>query len=336
MLFDAVVNLILVFLLVGRFKIYGVYIAISVLAVLNTFFVHQIAKYKIKFNICFKRLGELIKYGFPLLVTGFLGQILRTLDTIMIAKMLGVTLVGYYSVGLMAKGYLYGLSNNLGIVTMPHMQEVYGKSQNPEDIKKFVTHSTEAISYLLAPFLGFIYIVAPLLIKQFLPQYIPGILALQILLLDTYFRSCSPQSQQFIVSIGKQARIIPISIIAICVNVLFNYIFIKIGWGIYGVALGTSIASFLAFVATLFYAMKHFTNTKEIIIFLLRIIFPMVYILGVLLLSAKAINVSNIYIELAVRIAILVVAAIPLLIHLEIKMHVFSTLIKLITKRHKR
>jgi O-antigen/teichoic acid export membrane protein len=333
LLFDATANLFLVFLLVRQYKIYGLYIAISLLAVINTLFVHKLAKYKIDFRFNLKRVKSLIIYGFPILLNAFLGTILRTVDKIMIVKMLGVIYVGYYSIALMAKSYVYGLSNNLYIVTIPHMQETYGSKEDIEHIKKYVTIPAETISYMLSPLLGFIFLVTPLLIGKLLPQYVLGIVALQILLLDMFFQSCCSQAGQFLITLKKQAKIIPITVATITLNIILNYIFIKKGFGISGVALGTSLASFFSFVVLLVYAMKHFADGKDILIFILKLLLPLVYIASVVLSSSYFLRTRNIYMNFGISILILCIASFPLLFYINRKTHVLSIIFKMIFKR---
>jgi len=64
-----------------------------------------------------------------------------------IARFLGVTYVGYYSIGLMSKGYVYGIINNLATVTIPHMQELYGKRESIDDITKLYRGSGAEIAF---------------------------------------------------------------------------------------------------------------------------------------------------------------------------------------------
>ncbi len=320
--FDAIINLALIFLLVRNFKLYGLYAAAMLMTVLNTFFVHILARYRIQFVFHLKRIASLIRFGFPLLILGFLGTILRSIDTIMIAKMLSVTFVGYYSIATMARNYLVGATNNFGIVTMPRMLEAYGKTGQVKDIQKFVTISAEAISYLLPILLGFIYLTMPLLVTKVLPRFIPGILAAQILLLDIFFRSCCPQARSFLVALNKQAKILPITIIAILINIILNNIFIKMGFGIYGVAAGTSIATLFNFLCILIYAMSHFAEIKEILLFILRILFPLVYIAMVVLSCSYFIRAGNVYLNLTISIAALAIFSIPLLFYINRKTHI--------------
>jgi O-antigen/teichoic acid export membrane protein len=323
-----------VVLLVNFFKIYGLYITISILAILNTLFVSRMSGYKFNFTFVFKRFKELAVLGFPLLVGGFLGEILSTVDSIMIAKMMGVVNVGYYSVALMTKNCIFGLSNNLGIVTIPHMQEVYGKSEDIEEIKKFVTHSVKVISYLLSPILGLTYFIAPFFVAIFLPKYIPGIGALQILLLNTFFLSCSTQSSQFLITIGKQARLITISIVAIMLNIFFNFYFIKIGLGIMGVALGTSISSFFVFAALLIYAMKHFMNFRGILKFVTNIMLAPFYMISIVYFcdSLKIIGISAAWL-LILQSVIVVFFSLPLIIYINKETGVLHLIFEVIIKR---
>lgn len=326
--FDAIANLILIFLLVSQFKLYGLYITISVLAVLNTLFVHMSAKYNISFKFSLKRLKSLVIFGLPISLNGFLGEILKTLDRIMIAKMMGLTFVGFYSVAILGKNYISGLSAGVGIVTIPHIQEIYSKNEEMHEIKKFVTTPTLIFSYLLPPLLGVAYLISPLFVKTILPQYVPGILALQIMLLDTFFRTCAPQAGQFLITIGKQAKLIPISLAAIIINVFLNYILIKNGFGINGVAAATSFSSFLIFLATLIYAMKHFANMKEIFIFILKIIWPLFYIFCIIIGCSYFIDVANPYLSLAIKIIIVGIASLPLFYSVNKKSHIFDLFIK--------
>ena len=335
MLFDSIVNLVLVLLLVRQFKIYGLYVSVSILAVLNTIYVHHKARYEINFRFDFSRLKGLIVYGFPLLISGVLGALLRTIDSIMIAKMLGIVFLGYYSIAMISKNYMYGLSNNLGIVTIPHIQEIYGKNEDMQEIKKFVTVPAETIACLLAPAIGAMFIAMPVIIKGILPKYVPGIIALQILFLDSYFRSCYIQAVQFIIALGKQTRLIPISAGAIVLNILLNLFFLKIGWGIGGVALGTSITSFFVFVTVIAYSMNHFSSFKEICLFLIRIVMPICYIGMVIAISYLWINVGNMYLVAVLRLIFLAVFSVPLIIYINKKTEVIKIIIKLLFKRGK-
>ena len=114
------------------------YIAVCLLVVLNTFFLYFLSKYEVRFSFRLKGIGELVNYGFPLLLLSFFSVILLTIDRIMIAKMLGLTFVGYYSIGVMGRTYGLSASSHLSAVTIPRLLGEYGKRESIEDVKKFV------------------------------------------------------------------------------------------------------------------------------------------------------------------------------------------------------
>ncbi|NQT95559.1 MAG: oligosaccharide flippase family protein [Candidatus Omnitrophica bacterium] len=315
-IFDAVINLILIFLLVSRFKIYGLYMVLILVLFLNIIYIHIHARYRVRFGIKRNRVLSLMRVGFPITVVGLLQWVLGSLDRIMIAKMIGIASVGFYSIPIMVKSYAGQLSG-FGTVLYPRLMEAYGKSQNLEEIKKYVTVPTAINAYILPVILGVIFFIVPLLVRKILPKFIPGILAMQILLLEIFFASCCAQAYYFIIAMKKQARVIFIVISAIILNVIGNYVLIKKGYGIYGVAYATSFVTFLNFIVLQTYAMKHFAKAKEILFFLGKIIAPLIYTLIIALFLESSVKIPNMYIETAVKSFLLLVASLPGLLYIN-------------------
>ncbi len=330
--FDAAINLCLIMLLVKNFKIYGLYAAVVILSILNTMFIHTFVRYKINLGFRLAGIGKLMKIGFPLAVLGFLQRILSSLDTIMIAKMIGITFVGYYSVSIMAKNYMDQLSS-FGTVLYPRLLEAFGRNGRVEDIKKYAIIPPKINAYILPLLLGWIFFVAPVLVKAILPKFIPGILAIQILLIDMFFRSCSPQFMHFLIALKKQSKVIFVTVLSIFLTVILNYFFIKAGYGIYGIAFATSLVSFFGFVSLQVYAMRHFAGAKEMLLFFLEIIAPFLYTAIIVLLMEKFIKLPNMYIALMVKCVALLIFSSPLLIYINRLTGIVNILIGILTDR---
>jgi len=143
-----------------------------------------------------------------------------------------------------------------------------------------------------------------------------------------FFRSCYPQAFHFIIAMKKQARVIPIVVAAILLNILGNFILIRKGYGIYGVACATSIVSFLSFVVIQSYAMKHFAGIREIILFLIKIMAPFVYTVAVVAGLNRFIVIDNLYAQMLTRSVLLIIFSIPMLYHINRE----TGVIKLISK----
>jgi Na+-driven multidrug efflux pump len=178
--------------------------------------------------------------------------------------------------------------------------------------------------------LGSIFFIAPLLVKVVLPKFIPGILAIQILLVDMFFRACYPQASHFIIALKKQIRIIPLMAALIILSFAINYVLIKKGYGIYGVAWGTSIVSFLTFIALQIYAMKHFAGPREILLFFLEVMAPFLYSVIAVLCLEYFIKAANIYVETAVKSCLFLFLSVPMLVYVNKKTGVVGIVFKAI------
>ncbi|MBN1405549.1 MAG: oligosaccharide flippase family protein [Candidatus Omnitrophica bacterium] len=328
LIFDGVLNLIFVFLLVKQFKLYGFYFALPVIQILNTMFVHWQTKYKVELKFDFKRIKALITYGFPIFLNGLLITFLRSIDRIMIAKMFGILFVGYYSVALMVRSYAYGITNNLAIVTIPYMQQMYGAKEDVHNVKKFILVPARANAYLMAPFLGFLFLIMPSFVGTVMPKYVSGVTALQILLAATFFEACCFQTGDFLITLNKQVMLIPLTSVAIILNIVLNYIFIKMGMGINGVALGTSITSCFSFFIMFIYTMKHFSSLKNSIKFVFGLLVPFVYICLALFACIYFTQHLSILIKLIVQLSFFILASLPLIFYINKETNIINIIFK--------
>jgi Na+-driven multidrug efflux pump len=160
-------------------------------------------------------------------------------------------------------------------------------------------------------------------------------LAAQVLLLDVFFRSCSPQASHFLVALGKQLKLLPITAGAIILNIAFNYLFIKNGMGIAGAALGVTISSIFLTIATLIYAMRHFSNWGEIAKFILRILFPIIYIGAIAFGLVRFISIKNPYLGTGFNLLVLMAGSLPLFYHIDRKTHIIRILFKSMAAKKK-
>ncbi|MEW6407122.1 MAG: oligosaccharide flippase family protein [Patescibacteria group bacterium] len=328
-IFDAILNITLVFLLVRPFFIYGLYTMMFLSAVINAVFVYSLIKCKVKLIIDTKIIKGLIKYGFPILGISLLTVILRSVDRIIIAKMLGVTFVGYFSLGIMTRNYAE-IFASFSTVLRPRMMQAYGKEEKIEHMEKFVIGSCEIIAFTLPIILSIIYFLGPVLVRLLLPKFIPGIIVMQILLLDSFFHSTYIQSQQFIIAIGKQKKIMAIITGVIILNGILDYFLIKMGLGIAGVAASTAFSSFLSFILVQIVSMRYFMNNKDIIFFIIRVLVPVFYISLVSIFIGNIILVANQVIDLLLKIVIVLTSSLPLLFYLNRRINFIPVLVSLI------
>jgi Na+-driven multidrug efflux pump len=153
------------------------------------------------------------------------------------------------------------------------------------------------------------------------------------MLLSIFFLSCTPQSEQFLITIGKQSKLIPISLSVISINICLNYYFIKKGFGISGVAAATSFSSMLSFLISLIYAMRHFSTGRETAVFIFKIIWPLLYTISIIAGCSYFIKISNAYLLLGIKIIIMGIFSLPLVYFINRKSHIFDVIVRSIKEK---
>ncbi|MBD3296001.1 MAG: oligosaccharide flippase family protein, partial [Candidatus Omnitrophica bacterium] len=229
-------------------------------------------------------LKKMIYIGVPMMGVGFLYTTFINIDRMMLAKMVSVKSLGYYTIALMASTQLETMPKFFNIVIFPHMQEKFGASGNLDSSKNLIFKSIYFTSRFLPLVLGAIIFFISMIVNLVLPQFIPGLPAMRILLFGFFFVVLTQIFPSVIYTVDRQLTLIPLYVFSIAANISFNYMFIKMGLGIEGVALGTSIAYFLFFLVVSGFAARYFTDLPTLLKTYFFIFLYFVYFLAVVVI----------------------------------------------------
>ena len=201
-------------------------------------------KNKINFslNINYVQLYNLIKIGFPIMLVGISYAILNTVDRWMISLFLGVEELGYYSMSIIVFSALILLPRIISQQIYPRMAYNWGADKSIYSMKALIRKQSLYSFYLIIPISVILYVFTPLLIRMWLPEYINGIDSARFIILGAIFMPLSAGWGNFLNIINKQIYYLYIIIIAIVINIISNFILIKLGYGIEGVAWGTVVS----------------------------------------------------------------------------------------------
>ena len=79
-------------------------------------------------------------------------------------------------------------------------------------------------------------------------------------------------------ALNKQMRLVYLIVPAVLFNFIVNYSFVRMGWGINGVAVGSSLSYFLATTMLFYYTLRLFQERKtQLLKFILLICVPFIY-----------------------------------------------------------
>jgi O-antigen/teichoic acid export membrane protein len=133
--------------------------------------------------------------------------------------------------------------------------------------------------------IGLLFISTKYLIFYLLPKYVESIFVIKILIFSVYFTSINQIAIRIIFASGRPQILIFLQIFAILINLILNFLFIKKGLGITGVAVATSLAYFFYSICVTHYILsKLYDNFFYSVQKQIKLYLPLIYCIVVLLL----------------------------------------------------
>ncbi len=318
MVLSALVNAVLVAFLTYFFKIYGFMCSVALSFVFNIVYIQLHYKFHFRWQFSLRPLWPLIRFGFPLMIIGLLITVLRSIDKIMIVKMLGFESLGLYSIAIMIYGYAGSFSTSIAVVLFPHFQEKFGKSDRPEDLKNYLLKASKAFALSMPVIIGLIWTAAPFFAAWFLPQYISGIPAMKNLSLALFFIALTQPYQDFLITTKKHFFLFPLLSLSSLLAFLLDYAVIRLGYGITGVAYMTAMVFMINFITTYLLSARYIADRKTIIVYLLKFFACFAYLILILFGINSSISVEALSLkEAIVKTAVFLLLCLPYFIVLN-------------------
>lgn len=231
--------------------------------------------------------------GIPILISGFIITMLTSIDRLMIITFLGERQLGYVGLGIMLVSVVSMVPALAIQVLVPQINFLYGSTgKNVETLRSYVLNPPMLLSAILPLVIGPIYLLLPLVVETFLSEYVPGITAARIVTLGTFFYGILGLTDTFLLTLGKLKQYAIFGFSAFIFNVLLDFIFIKMGFGIEGVAFaGTLLTYFLYSTIIIGYALSHYTKEIKVWVkFFARLWSPFLYMVTAVCIIDFAVN----------------------------------------------
>jgi O-antigen/teichoic acid export membrane protein len=234
---------------------------------------------------------SLVRVGIPITLSGFVLALLTTIDRLMVITFLGEKQLGYLGLALLLTSFVTLIPGMASQVLYPRITFQFGSSgKSVEALRSFVLTPPAILSLLLPLIIGPLVLILPLVITIFLPAYVPGITATRIVVIGIFFYSILGLTDYLLVTIGKLKQYVLFGCMALGVDLLLDYLFLRSGYGIEGVALGGTLLTYFFYSCMIIgYALSHYTRRfGDWIRFFSRLWFPFFYMLGLLWAVEKA------------------------------------------------
>lgn len=202
----------------------------------------------------------LIYVGIPLLLFNLLSLMITTIDRIMINQLVSSNRA---TLGIYHLGYLlsFGVMTAFNSVIFLLVPKILKQFYSSEKISSLMINQTRLTEFILVTIVVIsINIISPF-IEFFLEDYKMSILVMQLLLLAYFMKGLAFLPESYLIANNKQMNTLSIFFISLINASLLNYLSIKFGYGIYGVAIST-IATFYIYLLGIFWLYFYFEKVN--------------------------------------------------------------------------
>jgi len=284
-------------------------------------------------NLDKARLVSLGRLGIPLFLGGLAWTMFLTLDGLMIMKFLGRASFGYYSLATLFLSFFYGLTSDTGTIVYRHSQEHYGKTDESFSLRRFIEEPTRLVAFCFPMVIGVIIFFIDLPTRHILPKYMPSAAVIKVLIFAYFFVFLSIFHGSLFTTLNKQIFHFFLRLFFIIILVLIDLFMIKKGFGIQGVALGTTISWVAYSVSTFFLTAKYIIReTESRLTYILKMLWPVLYAsLLILICLFIGRHLAGYYRDLLPG-SIFVACYMPIVLYINKKTNIFRTIMNIVYK----
>lgn len=267
-------------------------LAVANIVVIGYWFLRMEYRFPLQINFSFVRKSFAI--GIPLIIVGMLNVAFISIDRWMIAANLGITVLGYYALGIMVNNMISLIPGSVASTLYPKMLERFAVRKNSTDSANMLLGTLRLGGIVMLIVICAVNFSLPLLIKFFLPKYLPSVLAIKILVLGSFFYSLSTIAGIYLISIDRQRLLIAIQTTLIAVLILSYSIVLKLNYGIAAIAVVTAIGYSIfgfSYICSGVYLVKG-KEYREIFRFMAGLVVPFV-LMAILIVAAGSFIVTG-------------------------------------------
>lgn len=246
-------------------------------------------KYRFPLQINFSFLRKSFVIGISLIFVGLLQSVFISVDRWMITANLGITVLGYYALGIMVNNMISLIPGSVASTLYPKMLERFAVRKNPTDSANMLLGTLRFSGIVMLIVICAVNFCLPLLIKFLLPKYLPSVLVIKILVLGSFFYSLSTIAGIYLISIDRQRLLMAIQATLIVALILFYSIVLRLNYGIAAVAVVTAVGYSvfgLSYICSGVYLVKG-KNYRETFRFMAGLIVPFVLMAILIVVSGS-------------------------------------------------
>lgn len=279
-------------------KVLGALIGMALTFLITNFLWMLKSDFKLKLIFDKKIAYKIFQLGLPLIILGFLDLIFITIDRWLIASFLGITQVGYYSLGIMVNGIFNLIPGTISSTINQRLIQNYTTEKKLETAV-LISKSILVMKFVMLLIINAGIFLLPIIIDGILPKYIHSKNIIIIFVFASYFFAISTICTNHLISLNKQTYNIKILLFLIFSSFSFNYLLLKIGCDINVIALSTSFFYTLYGIIFIFKSFSFIYDSFRSIFFkFMEILIPFLMLVLLFLLEKKFMNFNFLFLSL--------------------------------------
>ncbi len=165
------------------------------------------ARLRLAWRLRWLEVVALLKAGIPLTLMLLADQLYRTVDCLIIVKIVRVRAFGMYRLGATLAGMLYTVPSSVAYVLFPEYMKTYGRD-GAEGLRRQLLLATVGLASVMPVVAGVGYLLCPCVIPWLLPKYVEAIGAIQVLLLGSSLLAVPIAADQALVAFNREKQLI--------------------------------------------------------------------------------------------------------------------------------
>lgn len=238
---SAVVGIYMAYKGYGVWALVGQYLTNTVM---DTVILGITIHWKPELRFSWKRLGELFKYGWKILVAGLIGEIYNELRSIIIGKLYTSNDLAFFDKGKQIPNLIVtNINTSISNVLFPAISNA---QNNPIDVKNITRRAIKTSAYIMCPMMfGLAVVAEPLITLLLTEKWLPCVPYLQIYCISFCFEPIQTANLQAIKAVGRSDILLKLEIIkkGSSILILFAVMWHSVDAIAYSLLLTTLIAS---------------------------------------------------------------------------------------------
>ncbi len=250
------ISLALTFLLVIRFGLVGVFFVAMISPAVGLAYLRSKSLYAWRLNWDWVKIRSMLKAGWPILAMTLIFLAISWVDRVLVIHFVGMKGHGFYAVGAMLTFICFLFPEKIAAVIEPKLHYDYAHSEQASRVQNHLLLLLRGVSLVMPLVLAVVNLVIPIIVQHWLHEYEPGIPAMRILVLSSFFPGIIVCTKSFLVALGKQQKVLPVYAVAVVLNIALSYSLVTQGYGLVGIVLGSAAAYVFCGLVLLMYSLR--------------------------------------------------------------------------------